>query len=170
MNRYSLSIIAFIGFFNVAYAQMIPLKNASGQPLTSQAYIIHKYAMFLNVPADSIKNVKLYTAVEQFSSAPYKLGGNDADGVDCSGFTCAVEKQAFGVTIPRSTSGQLAVAKLRTLANIKAGDLVFLKSHTVGLYLQNGFFVEVISNGGLVLSNANDPNQQQRIAGYGAMK
>jgi probable lipoprotein NlpC len=171
MNRNSfLTFVVFATFITAAHAQMIPVSNSSGKPLSSAPDIVSKYAALLNVPKDSITNVKLYIAVEQFSNAPYKYDGNDANGIDCSGFTCAVEKQAFGFNIPRSSSAQLASAKPRTLATIKAGDLVFLKSHTVGLYLQNGYFAEVISNGGLILNNANDPDQQQRIASYGAVK
>ena len=171
MNRNSLLIfVALATFITAAHAQMIAVSNSSGKPLASTPDIISKYAALLNVSKDSITNVKLYTAVEQFSNAPYKYGGNDSNGIDCSGFTCAVEKQAFGVIIPRTSSAQLASAKPTTLANIKSGDLVFLKSHTVGLYLQNGYFAEVISNGGLILNNTNDPDQQQRIASYGAVR
>ena len=63
-----------------------------------------------------------------------------------------------------------AAAKPKAIADLKEGDLIFFKSHTVGVYLQNGCFAEVTSNEGIVINNLNDPDMQQRIASYGSFK
>ena len=167
-----LAALLFSGLssYSQNYQQMVSVQNSSGTTLTSQADIVAKYATLLNVPKDSIKNISLYTLIEQYSGTPYKYGGTDVKGVDCSGFSCAIEKQVYGLTIPRTVSLQAAGAKPKTIANLKEGDLVFLKSHTLGVYLMNGYFAEVTSNAGLVLNNLNDPDMQQRIASCGSFK
>jgi probable lipoprotein NlpC len=154
------------------YSQAI--KIDSGTMLTSQADIIHKYSQLLNVPKDSIKNIKLYTLIEQYSATPYKYGGNDPSGVDCSGFSSVIEKQVYGLTIPRSTGEQAKAIQSKNISDLKEGDLVFLKLggtaiNHVGVYLQNGFFVHATSNLGIVLDNLSDPDTQQRFVSAGSV-
>jgi probable lipoprotein NlpC len=170
------SILAFILLLSAlsGYSQAILVRNDSGAQLTSSADIVSKYAKLLNVPADSIKNIQLYTLIEQYSFAPYKFGGNDTSGVDCSGFSCVIEKQIFGVTIPRSTSAQAKAMQSKSISDLKEGDLVFLKLggsaiNHVGVYLQNGYFVHATSNLGIILDNVNDPNTQERFMACGSV-
>ena len=154
------------------YSQAI--KIDSGTMLTAQADIINKYSQLLNVPKDSIKNIKLYTLIEQYSATPYKYGGNDQNGVDCSGFSSVIEKQVYGITIPRSTGSQAKAIQSKNISDLKEGDLVFLKLggtaiNHVGVYLQNGFFIHATSNLGIVLDNLSDPDTQQRFMTCGAV-
>ncbi|MFI5163123.1 MAG: C40 family peptidase [Sphingobacteriales bacterium] len=156
-------------------AQSQAVKIDSGTTLTSQAGIINKYSQLLNVPKDSIKNMKLYTLIERYSATPYKYGGNDQTGVDCSGFSSVIEKQVYGLTIPRSTGEQAKAIQSKNISSLKEGDLVFLKLggsgiNHVGVYLQNGFFIHATSNLGIVLDNLNDPDTQQRFVSAGSVK
>ena len=156
------------------YSQPKFVRNDSGAQLTSQTDIVNKYSKLLDVPPDNITNIKLYTLIEQYSFTPYKFGGNDASGVDCSGFSCVIEKQIFGVTIPRSTGSQAKVVQSKSISQLKEGDLVFLKLggnaiNHVGVYLQNGYFVHATSNLGIVLDNVNDPDTQQRFMACGSV-
>jgi probable lipoprotein NlpC len=172
--RSILTLVLLLGALS-GFSQGLPVRNDSGAPLTSQDDIVAKYAQLLSVPKDSIRNIKLYTLIEQYSSTPYKFGGNDANGVDCSGFSCVIEKQVYGVTIPRSTGLQANAVKTRNISELHEGDLVFLKLggnsiNHVGVYLQNGFFVHATSNLGLVLDNVNDPDTQQRFMACGSVK
>jgi probable lipoprotein NlpC len=169
-------ILAFILLLAVlsAYSQAKLVRNDSGAQLTSQTDIINKYAKLLDVPTDSIKNIQLYTLIEQYSFTPYKFGGKDPGGVDCSGFSCLIEKQIFGVTIPRSTSSQAKAVQSKSISQLKEGDLVFLKLggnaiNHVGVYLQNGYFVHATSNLGIILDNVNDPDTQQRFMACGSV-
>ncbi|MGZ3944969.1 MAG: C40 family peptidase [Mucilaginibacter sp.] len=171
-----LPILAFILLLDAlsGHTQAIPVRNFSGAQLTAPADIVNKYAKLLNVPADSIKNIQLYTLIEQYSFTPYKFGGNDSNGVDCSGFSCVIEKQVFGLTIPRSTGSQAKVVASKSISELKEGDLVFLKLggtaiNHVGVYLQNGYFVHATSNLGIILDNVNDPDTQQRFMACGSV-
>ena len=163
-----LMLAAFSGF-----AQTKLVRNNEGVPLINDGDIANKYAKLLAVPVDSITNRKLYTLIEQFSSAPYKFGGNDVNGIDCSGFTYAIEKQVYGIIIPRSTTQQANFVNIKNISQLQEGDLIFLKLggsgiNQVGIYLQNGYFVHATSNMGLVLDNLSDPNTQQHFMSCGS--
>ena len=47
-------------------------------------------------------------------------------GADCSGFTMLIYK-AFGISLPRSVSGQLGKGKTVSKSNLQKGDLVFFR-------------------------------------------
>jgi len=172
---YAALVIVFTTTSLAGYSQATPVKNDSGATFTSTDEIVGKYAQLLSVPKDSIKNMKLYTVIEQYSIAPYKYGGNDQTGVDCSGFSSAIEKLVYGVSIPRSTGQQAKAIQSKNISDLKEGDLVFLKLggssiNHVGVYLQNGFFIHATSNLGIVLDNLNDPDTQQRFMTCGSVK
>lgn len=55
----------------------------------------------------------------------YAYGGcKPAEGFDCSGFTSYVLSR-FGMSLPRTSTGQSALGKAITFDNVKPGDLVF---------------------------------------------
>lgn len=156
------------------YAQTKLVQNREGIPYTRDGDITNKYAKLLAVPVDSINNHKLYALIEWFSSTPYKFGGNDVNGVDCSGFTYAIEKQVYSVEIPRSTIQQANFVSTKNVSQLEEGDLIFLKVggskiNHVGVYLQNGYFVHATSNMGLVVDNLTDPYIQQCFMACGAV-
>jgi probable lipoprotein NlpC len=172
---YAVLVMVFTATGFSGYSQAVPVKIDSGTMLNSPAGIINKYSQLLNVPKDSIKNIKLYTLIEQYSATPYKYGGNDQTGVDCSGFSGIIEKQVYGITIPRSTGSQAKAIQSKNVSSLREGDLVFLKLggttvNHVGVYLQNGFFIHATSNLGIVLDNLNDPDTQQRFVSAGSVK
>ena len=77
----------------------------------------------------------------------YRYGGNSpVTGFDCSGLVAHVYLEAWNIRLPRNTSAQSKAGTPVSLAELRAGDLVFydtLKrpySH-VGIYLGDGKFV-----------------------------
>ncbi len=88
--------------------------------------------------------------------APYKFGGGDPAGFDCSGLVRYVYRDA-GVELPRDTRDQRkAVPLLKEGSELKAGDLLFYwrtakrKELHVGVYVGGGEFVHAPSSGGAV--------------------
>lgn len=110
----------------------------------------------MGVKPDDIINGRLYNFIELWAGVPYKFGGLDKDGVDCSGLAFLLEKEVYGITLPRITWQQVGVIKRKYEDELKEGDLVFFDfdgkqfSH-VGVYLQNGYIVHASSTKGVII-------------------
>src|SRR5688572_1566509 len=59
----------------------LTLPNAS-----AEKKLMAKYAAYLKVSPDSLSNVVLYSFIDKWLKTPYKYGGNDESGIDCSAF------------------------------------------------------------------------------------
>lgn len=59
-----------------------------------------------------------------YIGTPYRWGGNDKVGIDCSGLMVR-SFESVGFTIPRTTSQQIDIGKKVSLKKSKEGDLVF---------------------------------------------
>ncbi|MDR1766323.1 MAG: C40 family peptidase [Lachnospiraceae bacterium] len=79
----------------------------------------------------------------QFVGGRYRYGGTDPNrGVDCSGFTSYVLKNAAGVDLPHSSAAQAGAGKAISPEEIQPGDLVFYgngrRINHVALYIGDG--------------------------------
>ena len=89
-----------------------------------------------------------------YRGVPYRDGGSDPSGFDCSGFIQYVFKQV-GAVLPREVRDQFQTGIEVDRTAIKAGDLVFFEtvsrgaSH-VGLAIGGGEFVHAPSSRGVV--------------------
>ncbi len=101
------------------------LRGEPGEVVKPQPGIAEKYSDLLGVDKSDIQNGRLYAFVDIWMGTPYKFGGEDRDGVDCSGLAQLLEQQVFGVNIPRSTSQQINVIKRKYEEESTEGDLVF---------------------------------------------
>lgn len=85
----------------------------------------------------------------QFVHDPYVWGGSSPAGFDCSGFTVYTYAH-FGITLPRTASGQSELGSYVSENHLQPGDLVFFDtdgegvSH-VGIYIGNGNFISAAS-------------------------
>jgi len=86
--------------------------------------------------------------------APYRNGGGDPNGFDCSGFVRYVYQQ-HGVPMPRAVREQFRVGKTVERNRLEAGDLVFFStvapgaSH-VGIMIGGDQFIHAPSERGVV--------------------
>jgi cell wall-associated NlpC family hydrolase len=85
---------------------------------------------------------------------PYRNGGSDPSGFDCSGFVQWVFAQ-HGTGVPREVRDQYRVGDEVDEGEVRPGDLVFFEtvakgaSH-VGIAIGNGEFVHAPSSRGVV--------------------
>jgi NlpC/P60 family protein len=105
-----------------------------------------------------------------FRGTPYRNGGSDPSGFDCSGFTQWVFAH-HGVVLPREVDEQFKVGKKIRLDDLKPGDLVFF--HTVsrgashvGIFVADDQFVHAPSSKGVVrIESINSSYWSARFVG-----
>ena len=76
----------------------------------------------------------------QYQGVPYRFGGANPAGFDCSGFVMFVYAQ-FGIALPHSVSGQAALGTPISRDAALPGDIVTMAGHN-GIYLGNGMFID----------------------------
>ena len=59
--------------------------------------------------------------------SPYRYGGTNPSGFDCSGFTSYVYQNTLNIPLNRSSESQSRMGKTVNLRNLQVGDLVFFK-------------------------------------------
>src|SRR6202012_4394234 len=151
-----------LAILSSCHSRRAVMKGEPGEVIKPQASIADKYAEMMGVDKSAIQNGRLYAFIDQWMGTPYKFGGLDKDGVDCSGLTVLLEQQVFGINIPRSTSQQINVIKRKYEEELVEGDLLFFdydgkKFSHVGIYLQNGFYVHASSSRGVIITKLHDP-------------
>jgi cell wall-associated NlpC family hydrolase len=93
-------------------------------------------------------------AALELRGIPYRNGGSDPSGFDCSGFVQWVFN-AIGMKLPREVRDQFGVGEKVDRDEVQPGDLVFFEtvakgaSH-VGLAIGNDQFVHAPSSTGVV--------------------
>jgi cell wall-associated NlpC family hydrolase len=105
-------------------------------------------------PARSADGYALSGTALSLRGAPYRDGGIDPSGFDCSGFVRYVYEQ-HGVAVPRQVRDQFRVGKNVERDQLEPGDLVFFStvapgaSH-VGIMIGGDQFVHAPSERGVV--------------------
>lgn len=142
--------IVFNLLFLVACARPISYESAAIRPSQDQQVI-------------STVDIAL-----QQIGAPYRYGGHDPSGFDCSGLVYYAYHQR-GMKIPRSTSKQMKYARSVSANNLRIGDLLFFRisakkvSH-VGIYIGDRQFVHAPSSGKRVqISSLNNRYWSKRF-------
>ncbi|MFD3445019.1 C40 family peptidase [Microbacteriaceae bacterium 4G12] len=74
--------------------------------------------------ASGITGDAIVETAKKYLGVPYELGGEDANGIDCSGLVQRVMKD-LGVDVPRLVSGQSTLGtEVKSLKDAKPGDLI----------------------------------------------
>jgi cell wall-associated NlpC family hydrolase len=105
-------------------------------------------------PPVAVAYPELINTALQYRGVPYRNGGSDPSGFDCSGFVQYVFAR-FGTMLPREVRDQYHAGKAIDLDEVQAGDLLFFEtvsrgaSH-VGMAVGGGEFVHAPSSRGVV--------------------
>lgn len=102
----------------------------------------------------------LDTYFNDWVGTPYRPGGWDRRGIDCSGFVQQAYAALFGIPLPRTTKMQARSGNKISQSDLKPTDLVFFKTglfnRHVGIYRGNGHFMHVSTKRGVSLSRLDD--------------
>ena len=123
----------------------------------------------------NLKSKDLYRFITDWTGVKYKLGGLDKKGIDCSGFALILERDIYGLTLPRRSKDQAEVVQKKDKNKLKEGDLIFFafggnEVDHVGVYLNNDFFVHASTIRGVVVDDLKLPIYQQAIVKTGTLK
>ncbi|WP_367867157.1 C40 family peptidase [Pedobacter sp. WC2423] len=128
--------------------------------------------------AEAMANVKskdLYRFITDWTGVRYRLGGLDKRGIDCSGFALLLNKEIYGLNLPRRSRDQAEVIKEKNVSQLNEGDLIFFSfggngiDH-VGVYLNHGFFVHASTTRGVIVDDLNLPAYQRVLVKAGPVK
>lgn len=103
---------------------------------------------------------------------PYRYGGNDPHGFDCSGLVQYSFKKA-GVKVPRTSQELFRSSQRIALQDMRPGDLVFFtissdKVAHVGIYDEHKRFIHAPSSGkGVSYASLESPYWDKRIIAVG---
>jgi hypothetical protein len=95
---------------------------------------------------------------------PYRFGGESRRGINCSAFTRALMREAFGLELPRNTALQVNEGTHVSQGDLRPGDLVFFRrggTRHVGVYLGDGEFIHASSSRGVTVSRLDEGYYQR---------
>ena len=103
--------------------------------------------------------------INRWSSARYRHGGMSVKGIDCSGFTYKVFRNALNYTLPRTSRAQALLGEEIDRDNLEFGDLLFFYSKSkgkrkrinhVGIYVGDGNFVHSYKRHGVGMNSLDN--------------
>lgn len=128
----------------------------------------------LAVDKRTIEKSKLYTFITDWYGTPYKYGGCDKSGTDCSCFTHLLFKQVYNKTTERSSGDIYKTCEKIKKANLKEGDLVFFVTNGkgvshVGVFLKDEKFVHASTSKGVMISSLSEAYFEKTFYGAGRL-
>lgn len=112
---------------------------------------------------------RLWQAAQSWLNVPYKYGGLDRNGIDCSALSRRLYKEAFNIKLPRTARDQMKGGLFVRQPWLKEGDLLFFRDDRgsfqdhVGIYLGDGQFIHASSSKGVVISDLFSSYYQERL-------
>lgn len=120
------------------------------------------------------QSVALVDAARSWLGTPYRYGGEDRKGVDCSGLVLKVYKDALGIPLPRNSSEQREYCTPTSLGSLIPGDLIFFatgknksKVSHVGIFVGNNQMIHASASKGVILSSLTEPYYSRTYIGAG---
>ena len=138
---------------------LLLLAGCAGQP-TYQRTSGVPYAGTGHGSDHSAVSDALYDYYHQWRGVPYRYGGVDRSGIDCSSFVRQTMSDLTSLNLPRTTSAQALAGQPVPPGNLSPGDLVFFKtgyrSKHVGIYVGDGRFMHASTSRGVTMSRLDN--------------
>lgn len=143
------------------YSIVVKAQDGSGneKEATFKVEVKEKPIVTVSKPPSGDRNA-LVTIARSLLGSPYVSGGNGPSGFDCSGFVSYVYGRV-GLSIPRSTTGQLGIGTSVSRENMVIGDILVWSAngssptHT-GIYIGNGQMIHAANpRKGVIISSVS---------------
>ena len=111
---------------------------------------------------DSRLAEKIVKTARKWLGTPYRYGGKDRKGTDCSGMTMSVFGEAAAVALPRNSAAQYEYCVSIGHEDLQPGDLVFFCGkrggpvNHVGLYIGERRMIHASSSRGVIESSLDE--------------
>lgn len=149
-------IVGLLSLVACSHQKAVPPITAASQGPLIDTPVQNSHSLKGQSP---LKQVLLQQATV-WKGVPYRYGGEDKDGIDCSGLMLDIFKQ-LGYRLPRTTKQQSLIGESIHYDNIQTGDLLFFKisykQRHVGVYIDNGQFLHASTSKGVKISNLLTP-------------
>ena len=170
LNRFSLLILTLA-------AAMLTSCHSSRKATASSAYTFTPPPATRKAAATSPSAGALVREAESWLGTPYKYGGNDRNGVDCSGFVLRVYKDALGISLPRTSREQRDFCPYVSTGALYPGDLLFFSSDSsrdrvthVGIFMGDNLMIHASSSRGVIVTDITTSYYQRNYMGGGQVE
>lgn len=127
-----------------------------------------------NASVSAPQSAALVDAARSWLGTPYRYGGEDRKGVDCSGLVLKVYKDALGIPLPRNSGEQRDYCTPASIGNLIPGDLIFFatgknksKVSHVGIFVGNNQMIHASASKGVIVSSITEPYYSRTYVGSG---
>ncbi|MDR3122636.1 MAG: C40 family peptidase [Treponema sp.] len=117
---------------------------------------------------------QLIRAAQKYRGLPYRYGGMDRRGLDCSGLVFLSFRDSLHIEVPRRAEDLYHWTERLEQDQIQPGDLVFFQQNGrifhVGIYIGEGWFFHSASSGpktGVMYSRLDEGFWSRSFAGAG---
>ncbi len=155
-----------------ARAALLAMALLAAQSFASQAFAEAPLA----VGAPKAARGRILVAAAAFEGVPYRYGGSDRAGMDCSGLVYIVYREAVSISVPRTVKTLYLFCEPIQRNELQIGDLVFFDTDGplahVGIYAGEGRFIHAASEGqtrGVMESSLSEPTWTRTYAGAGRL-
>ncbi len=150
-----------------------PKKNDESKEGNIPLITIYENKWGVDLPDDADTN--LVKEIDGWLGVPYKYGGKDKNGTDCSGMVYSIYNNVYGFSLNRSSYDIIQNVIKIPIEEAKFGDIVFFKinknrvSH-VGIYLGNNKFIHASTKEGVRIDSLDMPYYKDRYYMTGRIK
>ena len=140
--------------------------------LVSLALLLSACSSAPRIPDEPDLGALVAREAAQLIGTPYRYGGDDLRGFDCSGLVFYTHDKR-GIEVPRTAHAQSRAATPVDTEALVRGDLIFFRIRSrkvddVGIYAGDGRFIHAPSTGQVVsMAYLDDPYYRRHMTGAG---
>ena len=171
LSQVKIAVLLIAGFLAVQLSacSSAPPRRPQALPYTSNI-ALQPPSVIQKVPQNA--SLSALAVARTLIGTPYRFGGADPNGFDCSGLVQYSFQQA-GVNLPRTSRDIFRSSRLIRPADRQPGDLVFFaisknKISHVGIYSGDNHFIHSPSSGkGVSYASLDSSYWSKRLVGVG---